>query len=124
MKLLFTILAIAAVAHFTDLGGFVTAHASETVNGAKKDMEKFKAEMNAKLDAADKEIAALKASAKEKTDAAKEKTIADLQAAREKLRAEIKELKADGTSKWQQMKKGVADSVDRLNKKVQDALKE
>ncbi|MBX3022421.1 MAG: hypothetical protein KF799_12175 [Bdellovibrionales bacterium] len=117
MKAWVTLVALSGLVYFG-------AQASETVKGAKKDIETFKQEMNTKIDEADKEIAALKEAAKQKTDAAKEQTIKDLEATREKLRADLKALKEESGSKWAQMKKSFADSVDRLNSKVQKALKE
>lgn len=99
------------------------AFASETVKGAKKDFAAFKEEMNTKLDNTEKKLAELKAEAKAKGNAAHDKTIAELEAARDKLKAELNELKDDGSNKWQSFKKSFAESLDQLNTKVQKALK-
>lgn len=100
------------------------AHASETVKGAKKDLDAFKKEMTVKLEATEKKLAELKIKAKAKGDAAQEKTVAELEQTKEKLQAELSDLKDDTKSSWTKFKAGLADSVDRLNAKIQKSLKE
>lgn len=101
-----------------------TGFASETVKGVKKDYESFRQEMSAKLDATEKKIAELKADAKTKGDAAKEKTVENLEKTRDQLKADLADAKAEGGSKWKSFKKSFANSVDKLNSKIQKAMKE
>lgn len=101
-----------------------TSFASETVKGLKKDYEHFRQEMSAKLEATEAKIAEMKADAKTKGNSAKEKTIENLEATRDQLKSELAEAKAEGGSKWKSFKKSFAESVDKLNTKVQNATKE
>lgn len=102
------------------LNGF----ASETVKGAQKDFQTFKQEMTTKLEAAEKKLIELKEKAKTKTSDVKEKTITELEATRDQLKSELNELEEKGQSNWTSLKKGFASSMDKFNKKVQNALKD
>jgi DNA anti-recombination protein RmuC len=93
---------------------------SETVKGAQKDYETFKADMSKKLEALDKQIGELKEKAKTE---ASEKSTKELEAARDKLKAKLDSLSDDAQDGWEKMKAGIAKSMDTLNKKVQKALK-
>lgn len=101
-----------------------TSFASETMKGMKKDYENFRQEMSAKLDATEKKIAELKADAKTKGNTVKEKTVQELEATRDQLKTELNETKAEGGSKWKSFKKSFAESIDRLNSKIQGAMQE
>jgi len=101
-----------------------SATASETVKGAKKDLENFKTEMTTKLDKVEKELMLLKAKAKNKKDEVKEKTITELEENRAQLKSDLEKIKEDGSSGWKKLKGGIADSFDKLNSKIQKAMKE
>lgn len=103
---------------------FASAFASETTKGIKKDYESFKQEMSAKLEATEQKIAELKSEAQAKGDKSKEKTIQTLEETRDKLKSELEEAKTASKSTWGRFKKSFAASVDRLNTKVQKAIKE
>jgi hypothetical protein len=97
---------------------------SETVKGAKKDMDAFKKEMSVKLESLEKQIAEIKTKAQAKGGEAKAKTVADLESARDSVKAKMAALSENSKDSWQSMKKSVAESVDSLNAKVQKALHE
>jgi hypothetical protein len=102
----------------------VHATESETVKGAKKDVESFKKEMNVKLQIAETKIAELKSKAADKSSKAKTTTIAELEASRDAIKAKMATLSENSKESWASMKKSMADSVNSLNAKVQNALKE
>lgn len=94
-----------------------SAFASETVEGVKKDYQTFKQEMSTKLEAMDQKIDQLKAESKENM-------VKDIEIARDQLRKELNEAKETSSTKWNQFKKSFGQSIDKLNNKVQKALKE
>jgi hypothetical protein len=102
-----------------------TLHAadSETIKGAKKDLETFKKDMVVKLDKLQTQIETIKKQAHDKGDEAKDKTADELAATRDDVKEKVAKLSDDAGDDWQKMKKSLADSVDSLNKKVQKALK-
>lgn len=102
------------------LNGF----SSETVEGAKKDYESFKQEMNVKLEKTQNRIEELKAKAKEKGSTAQDKTIQEYEETRAKLKAKIEEMEADTSKGWKKFKKGLSSSIDKLNSKIQKSLNE
>lgn len=94
--------------------------ASETVKGAKKDIAQFKQEMAVKLESLEKQIAELKA----KGGKAKSKTVAELEGSRDAVKAKLSKVSEDGKDGWESLKKNLADSMNKLNDKVQKALKD
>ena len=99
-------------------------HASETVEGAKKDYAAAKAEAQAQLDALDKKIDELKKSTAQKSTEAKEKALKEAEETRAKLHAEYESMKESTDTKWAAFKKKLARQIDHLNKRAQKALKE
>lgn len=102
----------------------MSAAESETMKGAKKDVETFKKEMSVKLQAAEKQIAELKSKAAAKGGEAKAATIAELESSRDAIKAKMATLSETSKDGWASFKKSMAESVDSLNSKVQSALKE
>ena len=114
-------LAILALLTAFSLNSFA---ASETVKGAQKDYDTFKKEMSVKLEDTEKQLAELKSKAKEKGTDVKNKTVAELEESRDKLKNQLNELEKNGKEGWASFKKNFADSLDRLNLKIQKALKD
>ena len=96
---------------------------SETLKGAKKDIETFKTEMNVKLEKVEKELMLLKAKAKNKGSEIEQKTANELENTRMQLKKELSEIKDDSHDGWSKLKSNLAESFDKLNTKVQKALK-
>ena len=101
---------------------FTNAHASETVQGIKKDYESFKQEMQTKLNETENKISELKLKAQAKGTAAQEKSITEYEQKRDQLKTQLEGLEKAGESKWKKTKKRLAESIDKLNKKVQKSL--
>ncbi len=104
--------------------GFLSVQASETVQGAKKDYATFKQDMQVKLNETEAKIAELKAKAAAKSTAAQEKSITEYEKTRDKLKVQLEEMGKAGESKWKRTKRRMAESIDKLNKKVQKSLEE
>lgn len=100
------------------------AFASETVDGAKKDLESFKQEMSARLDKIEKDLDQLKEKTKTKSNTASEKSMKDLETARDQVQAKLNKLKDDGKDSWKKFKVDLSKSVDDLNHRLQEALKD
>lgn len=103
---------------------FLGARASETVKGIKKDYTTFKQDMQIKLDATEKKLAELKAKAEAKSSAAQEKSIQEYEQTRDKLKSQLAELEKSSESKWKKVKRRFAESIDKLNQKIQKSLEE
>ena len=103
---------------------FSNAYASETLEGAKKDYDSFKIEMSARLDQVESELSILKEKATEKTSQTRSDSIQELEKTKEKLKSELSEMKQTGSSSWKKFKANFAASVDKLNSKVQNKLKD
>ena len=97
---------------------------SETVKGAKKDLEKFKQEMSVELQAVEKKLDVLKEKAAAKTDTAYKTTVKDLTEKRDVLRVELSKLETDSQGKWKVAKTKMASAMNSLNEKIQHALKD
>jgi hypothetical protein len=104
--------------------GFLFVQASETVQGMKKDYASFKQDMQVKLNETEAKIAELKVKAAAKSSAAQEKSITEYEQSRDKLKAQLDEMEKAGESKWKRAKRRMAESIDKLNKKVQKSLEE
>lgn len=102
----------------------VVTFASETTKGMKKDYESFKVEMSRQLDTVEKKIADLKVKAKQKGSTAQEETAESLEKTRAKLKEQLAEAKETSQDGWSKFKSGFADSVDKLNTKLQKAVKD
>ena len=102
----------------------VNVLASETVKGAKKDYEKFKVEMSARLDSVEKEITEMKEKTKDKSSAARDQALAELEKTREELKTQLNEAKESSGQTWKKFKKSFASSVEKLNSKIQKAAKD
>jgi len=102
----------------------IHADDSETIKGAKKDIDKFKKEMTVKLESLEKQIQQLRAKAEAKGDEAKTKAADEYAATQKDVKAKVDQATDETGDGWQKMKKGLAESIDSLNKKVQKALKE
>ncbi len=102
----------------------LTVSASETVDGAKKDYESFKAEMSVKLERVESELALLKEKAKAKSTSAQNSSISELEKTQAKLKYELSEMKQTGATGWKKFKANFAASVDKLNSKVQKSMKD
>lgn len=96
---------------------------SETLKGAKKDIESFKTSMNEKLQKLENEIEAAKIKAKNKGHATSDQTISELESARDKIKKNLSELKEEGDESWQKAKKNLSEALDELNTKVQKKLR-
>jgi hypothetical protein len=104
--------------------GFLFAQASETVQGLKKDYATFKQDMQVKLNETEAKIAELKAKAAAKSSAAQSKSITEYEQTRDKLKIQLDDMEKAGESKWKRAKRRMAESIDKLNKKVQKSLEE
>jgi hypothetical protein len=100
------------------------AYSSETVSGAKKDIESFKEEMTLKLNSVEQELAELHNKTKKKGAEIQENTIKDLEATRDKLRKELNNIEDSSKDNWKKFKRDFAKSMDSLNSKLQKALKD
>jgi len=100
-----------------------STHASEAVKGAKKDLEVFKEEMIVKINDMEKQIQILKQKTQEKGSRVNEQALTELEENRLKVKKELAELKKASQSSWQKAKAAFADSVDKLNTKIQKAAK-
>lgn len=103
--------------------GFSFALALETPQAAKNDYAKFKQEMQVKLQALEVKLVKLKEQTKTGADAAQTKALADLEKSRDKVGVELDRLEIETKSDWKKLKRRIAESVDRLNRKAQDLLK-
>ena len=104
--------------------GFQGLQASEAVKGLKKDYQTFKQDMQIKLNETESKIAELKLKAQAHSSAAQEKTITEYEQNRDKLKAQLDEMGKAGESKWKNAKRRMAESIDKLNKKVQKSLEQ
>ncbi|MBC7466467.1 MAG: hypothetical protein H7256_10790 [Bdellovibrio sp.] len=102
----------------------LSSFASETTKGMKKDYESFKTEMSAQLDSVERQIEDLRLKAKQKGSSTQEETAASLEKTRAKLKAELASMKDNGKDGWSSFKKSFAESVDKLNTKIQTAVKD
>lgn len=102
----------------------VVTFASETTKGIKKDYESFKIEMTRQLDTVEKKIEDLKVKAKQKGNTAQEETAEGLEKSRAKLKEQLAEAKESSQDGWSKFKTGFASSVDKLNTKIQKAVKD
>lgn len=98
------------------------SQASETVKGARKDYETFRKEMTVRLESVEKQLAELKEKAKEKSGDTQAETVKQLEATRAQLRSQLESWQSEGRRGWRRFKKKFAESMDRLNSRVQDAL--
>jgi bacterioferritin (cytochrome b1) len=98
--------------------------ASETVKGIQKDYESFKLDMKLKLNATEAKINELKLKAQAQSAAAQEKSITEYEQTRDQLKAQLDDIEKAGETKWQKTKRRMAESIDKLNKKVQKSLEE
>lgn len=103
--------------------GLSFALALETPRAAKNDYAKFKQEMQVKLQALEVKIEKLKMQTKNSADEAQTKALADLEESRDQVSAELNRLEAETKSDWKKLKRRIAESVDRLNRKAQGMLK-
>jgi len=103
---------------------FFSAQASETVKGVQIDFENFKTEMSAKLDATEKELVELRIKAKQKGSAAKAEVVADLENTRDQLRSQLSKMDDSAKENWKKFKESFAKSIENLNSKIQNSLKE
>lgn len=101
----------------------LSSFASETVAGAKKDFEEFKKDLSVQIEQAEKKIQDLKLQSKEKGSAAQDKVLVELEEAKNSLKKQQAELKYEGESSWKRLKAGVSEAADKLNTKIQKALK-
>lgn len=100
-----------------------SVYASETVEGAKKDLQEFKKEMSTRMDAIEKQLDDLKSKANENGKAVKEKTVKNLEETKDKLHGQLEEMKYDGEKNYKDLKSKFAKALDSFNAKVQKALK-
>lgn len=98
--------------------------ASETVEGAKKDLQEFKSEMGERIDAIQKQIDELRSKTKKKGKEAREQTVKGLEKTEKDLQTELDRMKADSGKKFAKVKIRFAEAVDSLNEKIQKALKD
>ncbi len=103
--------------------GFSFALALETPQAAKNDYANFKQEMQIKLQALEVKIEKLKEQTITGADEAQTKALADLEESRDKVRVELDRLETETKSDWKKLKRRIAESVDRLNRKAQEMLK-
>lgn len=104
--------------------GCLSVQASEAVQGLKKDYATFKQDMQVKLNETEARIAELKTKEAAKSSAAQEKSITEYEQTRDKLKVQLDEMEKAGESKWKRTKRRMAESIDKLNKKVQKSLEE
>jgi phage-related minor tail protein len=97
--------------------------ASETVNGAKKDLAEFRDDMKVRLQVLDGEITEAKEKAKVTGSRVQQKTLVELEKTRDKIRVDLEKLGQTTGGNWRKLKLKVADSVDNLNNRVQALLK-
>lgn len=97
---------------------------SETVKGAKKDLEKFKQGMSVELQAVEKKLEILSEKAEKKSDQVYKDTVKELTEKHDKLRAELATLETDSKGKWKEAKTKMASAMNSLNEKIQKALKD
>lgn len=100
------------------------SNASETQKGVKKDYEQFKVEMTQELNEAEIKITELKLKTQEKGSETKDKTIKELERSRDELKASLEKMESSSKQGWAKFKKKFANSVDRLNQKVQKSLED
>ncbi|MCM2349399.1 MAG: hypothetical protein NDI69_05205 [Bacteriovoracaceae bacterium] len=98
--------------------------ASETVKGARKDLDKFKQEMSVELQDIENKLKKLSEDSQKKGSAAYKQTIQDLNKSREKLRSDLYDLEADAKGEWKEAKSELSKSIDKLNSRIQEALKD
>lgn len=98
--------------------------ASETVKGARKDLDKFKQEMSVELQNIENKLKKLSEDSQKKGSAAYKKSVQDLIKSREKLRSDLYDLQADAKGEWKEAKSELSKSLNKLNSKIQEALKD
>jgi len=103
---------------------FSASHASETVKGAKKDIESFKKEMAAKLEESEKRLKELRSKAAKKGDQVQDQTVQELEATQSRLKGELDTAKVEAKSNWAKFKSTMASSIEDLNAKIQKKLKD
>ena len=101
-----------------------TAVASETVEGAKKDLAAFKQDLHQKLETLDTEMQKLREQAKQKGQDVKSKTVTELESARNQLKTKIDQLQASSHKNWEKVKTNLSESYQKLSDRVHSALKD
>jgi hypothetical protein len=97
---------------------------SETVAGAKKDLDKFKQDMSVELKNIENNLKVISEKAQKKGDATYKEAVKELTARRDKLRSDLYDLQADAKGEWTNVKGKLASSINELNQKIQKVLKD
>lgn len=98
--------------------------ASETIKGAKKDLDAFKQEMSVELAAIEKNLKVMTEKAEKKSDVAYKDAVTDLTEKRDSLRSDLYDLDADTKGEWKKAKSSLSSSLNSLNERIQKALKD
>lgn len=101
-----------------------SVQASETAKGVQKDYEKFKTEMSTKLESVEKQLVELREKVKMSGNAAQAEAINDLEITQNQLKTDLENMKETGKTNWKKVKNRFAESLDRLNAKIQKAVKD
>ena len=101
-----------------------TTFASETIKGAKKDLDQFKHEMSVELEKMEKNLKVMSEKAEKKSDTVYKDTLKEMTIKRDKLRVELNTLEADAKGKWKDAKTNISSSLNSLNERIQKALKD
>lgn len=107
---------------FTFIASFACAE-SKAVEGAKEDIQSFKAEVKQSLKKVDKDLQDLTKKAKLKKNEIKEESVEEAKEARAKIDKKLSELQSKTKENWIEAKQEISEAIDRLSKKLQDSLK-
>lgn len=111
MKYLITLLMLISVQALAD---------SETLKGARKDVQSFQKEMQVRLERLDQKIERLK----KEGGTQKTRAIQELESARDEVSKRVDEAAEASRGRWAKWKRQVSESVDDLNRRVQKVLNE
>ena len=98
--------------------------ASETVKGAKKDLDTFKQEMSVELQSIEKNLKVMSEKAEKKGGSTYKEALKDLTEKRDALRSDLYDLEADTKGEWKEAKTKLSSSLNSLNERIQKALKD
>ena len=97
---------------------------SETMKGAKKDLDTFKQDMSVELKEIEKNLKVMSEKAEKKGGSAYKEALKDLTEKRDALRSDLYDLEADAKGEWKEAKTKLSSSLSGLNERIQKALKD
>lgn len=101
-----------------------SGYASETMKGAKKDLDVFKQEMSLELKNIETNLKSMSEKAKSNSSASYKEAVKEITQKRDQLRSDLYDLQADTKGEWKQSKGKISTALNGLNERIQKALKD